>query len=330
LKAEVIDLIIHLVFAKLTLFLLLFSNFLPTMRILTISCVFLLAALAKADGTHSNLKGGHKVFRGLQDYPYTPTTLNILQTKVLPSANHVEETTASRKLARRRYITRQPKWISKLQPIPEEEASHMAGATPSRKAKKNVHSTSLYSNNAFGVTDASIPQNMDLLHKKLQEAFQKGLDDARKNIYDEKTKNRIVINPAIRAQQTSTSRSGNVFGATEASIPQNMDLLQKKLQEAFQKGLDDARKNLDAEKTKNRIVINPAIRAQQTSTSRSGNVFGTTEASIPRTPVQRQHTESQHSERQIVNRNSRYPDRLESQALFRFERKDASPGIIVP
>jgi hypothetical protein len=109
-----------------------------------------------------------------------------------------------------------------------------------------------------------------------------------------------------------------------------MDLLHKKLQEAFQKGLDDARKNLDAEKTKNRIVINPAIRAQQTSTSRSGNVFGTTEASIPRTPVQRQHTESQHSERQIVNRNSRYPDRLESQALFRFERKDASPGIIVP
>jgi hypothetical protein len=41
------------------------------------------------------------------------------------------------------------------------------------------------------------------------------------------------------------------------------ELLRKKLQEAYQKGLEDARKSFEAEKKNNSNVLDPATRAQQ-------------------------------------------------------------------
>jgi hypothetical protein len=109
-----------------------------------------------------------------------------------------------------------------------------------------------------------------VLQQKLQEAFQKGAEDARK--------------------RSSTSLFENAFASTEASIPQTPELLQQKLQEAFQKGVEDARK--------------------RSSTSLFENAFASTEASIAQNtspPIQRQH-----SERHTVNRKrSRSTDRFE-------------------
>jgi hypothetical protein len=114
------------------------------MRTLSVVCVLLIAAFTTADITLPNIRPG-QVISALQKDTYA-SSLGILSTD--------KETRArNRALQRRRPITRRPKWIPKLQHIPEEEEYvHMAEASPSRKAKRNVPSTT-----TFGTTGASIP-----------------------------------------------------------------------------------------------------------------------------------------------------------------------------
>jgi hypothetical protein len=123
-------------------------------RILSLLCVLLVAAFTTADSTPLNLRGGHELIRAFQNHPYA---LDTLPTDGIPSADHLEDTTASRKLATRlrRSKTPQAEWTPKLDSIPEDR--EIVNAIPSRNAKRNVHSISNPADTS-ALTGVSMPQ----------------------------------------------------------------------------------------------------------------------------------------------------------------------------